>query len=357
MASLIISEAAAQAWVTLATNDSYCLGALVLGNSLTRSGTTRKKVCMISKGVSEAMRGQLQNTFDEVVDVEEFDSKDLANLSLLERPELGITFTKLHCWNLVQYEKCVFLDADTMVIRNCDELFNREELSAAPDAGWPDCFNSGVFVLKPSHDTYKALIQHANSEGSFDGGDQGLLNTFFSDWATKDIGRHLSFLYNMCATATYTYLPAYKKYGNQVKIIHFIGVSKPWHVQFDPSGQPQPRLGEEHTLNHLKNWWHIFHSDVKPKLGEKLCYSCLGYCPSGDWCAEIKEKSLPPLRPEPPMAMVQTPGGGAAFMPTQQQSGDNRVHWEEGRPDYLGHASFDNILKKIESTMSSPEEK
>lgn len=41
------------------------------------------------------------------------------------------------------------------VLRNCDELFDRDEFSAAPDAGWPDCFNSGVFVFKPSIDTFQ----------------------------------------------------------------------------------------------------------------------------------------------------------------------------------------------------------
>jgi len=40
----------------------------------------------------------------------------------------------------------VFLDADTLVLDNVDELFERPELAAAPDVGWPDCFNSGVFV-------------------------------------------------------------------------------------------------------------------------------------------------------------------------------------------------------------------
>ena len=40
-------------------------------------------------------------------------------------------------------------------MKNCDELFDRDEFSAAPDAGWPDCFNSGVFVFKPSIETYK----------------------------------------------------------------------------------------------------------------------------------------------------------------------------------------------------------
>ena len=32
-------------------------------------------------------------------------------------------------------------------MKNSDELFDRNEFSAAPDAGWPDCFNSGVFVF------------------------------------------------------------------------------------------------------------------------------------------------------------------------------------------------------------------
>lgn len=55
------------------------------------------------------------------------------------------------------------------VLQNCDELFDREELSAAPDVGWPDCFNSGVFVFKPSDQTYQELIKFALTHGSFDG--------------------------------------------------------------------------------------------------------------------------------------------------------------------------------------------
>jgi len=54
-------------------------------------------------------------------------------------------------------------------LQNCDELFEREELSAAPDPGWPDCFNSGVFVYKPSQDTFGQLLEFARTRGSFDG--------------------------------------------------------------------------------------------------------------------------------------------------------------------------------------------
>lgn len=60
-------------------------------------------------------REQLRSIFNVVVEVNILDSKDEANLRLLQRPELGVTFTKLHCWRLTQFEKCVFLDADTLV--------------------------------------------------------------------------------------------------------------------------------------------------------------------------------------------------------------------------------------------------
>lgn len=60
-------------------------------------------------------RDKLATVFDVVQEVNILDSRDETNLRLLKRPELGITFTKLHCWRLTQFEKCVFLDADTLV--------------------------------------------------------------------------------------------------------------------------------------------------------------------------------------------------------------------------------------------------
>lgn len=117
------------------------------------------------------------------------------------------------------------------VLKNSDELFEREEFSAAPDVGWPDCFNSGVFVFKPSVETFGKLIQFSDTVGSFDGkclrkkvwtsndsvshqilgGDQGLLNQFFSSWSTSDASKRLPFVYNTASSATYSYLPAFRR--------------------------------------------------------------------------------------------------------------------------------------------------
>lgn len=55
------------------------------------------------------------------------------------------------------------------MLQNIDELFEYEELSAAPDIGWPDCFNSGVFIYRPSMKTYSALLNFGLTKGSFDG--------------------------------------------------------------------------------------------------------------------------------------------------------------------------------------------
>jgi glycogenin len=84
--------------------------------------TQHQIVILITPGVSASMRTKLEDSsspFDMVKLVDVLDSGDTANLSVLKRPELGITFTKLNCWKLTQFEKCVFLDADVLVRNSC----------------------------------------------------------------------------------------------------------------------------------------------------------------------------------------------------------------------------------------------
>ncbi|XP_074463277.1 glycogenin-2 isoform X1 [Larus michahellis] len=262
-----------QAFVTLATNDVYCQGALVLGQSLRNHTTSRKLAVLITPVVSSGMRSVLRSVFDEVIEVDTLDSADSVRLALMQRPELGVTFTKLHCWTLTHYSKCVFMDADTLVLCNVDELFDREEFSAAPDSGWPDCFNSGVFVFRPSLKTYNLLLRFAAEHGSFDGGDQGLLNSFFSNWATADIGKHLPFLYNLSSSAVYTYVPAFNHFGRDAKVVHFLGATKPWNYKYNLQTkrvmQDGTTSGSFHQLSFLALWWNIYSASILPLL-EKL---------------------------------------------------------------------------------------
>ncbi len=60
-------------------------------------------------------------------------------------------YTKLHVWNLVEFEKVVYIDADALVLQNVDELFSRPGFAAAPDVFPPDKFNAGPWSSTLSH--------------------------------------------------------------------------------------------------------------------------------------------------------------------------------------------------------------
>ncbi|XP_037075235.1 LOW QUALITY PROTEIN: glycogenin-1-like [Pollicipes pollicipes] len=324
------SQVKPMAWVTLATTDAYALGALVLAHSLRQAGTAHQVVIMVTPGVSQQMRAQLAGPFDSVIAVDVMDSGDAAHLALMARPELGVTLTKLHCWTLRQFSKCVFLDADCLVMTNCDELFEREELSAAPDIGWPDCFNSGVFVFTPSDDTFNALVRLAAETGSFDGGDQGLLNTYFSDWSTRDIGRHLPFLYNMTASAAYTYLPAFRRFGRDVKIVHFLGAHKPWTSP--EHADPGSPTGRFHCA-----WWDVYHGHVRPAAPQ--------------FVVSVGSEDGKPV--DSATSELVSGMGRLQMSPPSADEAARRGAWERGQMDYMGSDSFENILNKINHTLSN----
>jgi len=321
-----------EAYVTLATNDSYAIGALVLAHSLRSHGTSRQLAILVTPGITPPIRESLKNVFDEVAMVDVLDSQDSAHLALLKRPELGVTFTKLHCWTLTQYSKCVFLDADTLALQNIDDLFSKPELTATSDVGWPDCFNSGMFVFSPSNDTYSRLLEAAKEEGSFDGGDQGLLNTCFPDW------NRVSFTYNMVASATYTYLPAFKRFGKDVKLVHFLGSTKPWH------GESQQSQNATYT-GFVQAWWAIYRELVAPAL------------PHEEGSSHSQESPYSPSYS--PSSYHFVPQDHAAYQLAQRMESvslhespeDHRRRLEAGQPDYMGKDSFDNILSYIKKNV------
>ncbi|KNE60237.1 hypothetical protein AMAG_05650 [Allomyces macrogynus ATCC 38327] len=222
-----------KAWVTLLTSDAYADGALVLATSLRAVGTQYPIMCLHTNHVRAHTRTRLAAAFDRVIPVGPIFVDDPRLALLNGRPELRTSFTKLRAWTLTQFEKLVFLDADTLVVQNLDDLMDRPELSAAPDAGWPDMFNSGVFTLVPSIDTYRALRAHLREHGSIDGGDQGLLNAYFGEAWRVDPARRLPFTDNMTPTANYMYLPALRAFASSVRVLHFIAPPPPHEPQVD----------------------------------------------------------------------------------------------------------------------------
>jgi alpha-N-acetylglucosamine transferase len=218
-----------KAYVTTLTNgDGYAPGVEVLGKSLQASGTQIPRVLLATQDVSPDARSRLVKQGWEIRDVEPI-ANPTANGDLLY-PRFANVFTKLRGWQLTDFDRIVMLDADTLVLQNIDELFERSVFAAAPDFLLPDRFNSGVMVLEPSTETFQKMIAALASSGTYDGGDQGFLNTFYSDWYAMPVEHRLPIGYNM-AHFIYAFLRGHPslrgKLEHEAKIVHYM-VQKPW---------------------------------------------------------------------------------------------------------------------------------
>ncbi|CAG8092312.1 unnamed protein product [Penicillium salamii] len=232
----------------LLLSDHYLPGAMVLAHSLRDNGTKAKLVALFTPDrLQAATIDELRTVYDELIPVSSMVNDTPANLWLMDRPDLIATFTKIELWRLTQYRRVVYIDCDVVALRAPDELLSLEaDFAAAPDVGWPDCFNSGLMVLRPNLQDYYALRALAQRGISFDGADQGLLNMHFQDW------HRLSFTYNCTPSANYQYIPAYKHFQSTISLIHFIGSQKPWNMprQIVPLESPYNQL--------LGRWWAIY---------------------------------------------------------------------------------------------------
>jgi alpha-N-acetylglucosamine transferase len=133
------------AFVTLVTNDDYALGALALIRSLKLCHSTAPLVVLATRAVDglEALASEGAR----IIEVDPLPVSDEFRAGHA-RPALHAAapftkgtkpvfhdpldnFAKLRLWQLVELDRAVFLDADTLVVRNIDRLFGYPELCAA----------------------------------------------------------------------------------------------------------------------------------------------------------------------------------------------------------------------------------
>jgi len=257
-----------EAYITILINDNYLPGSLVLGNSL-RDLKTNKKLAILVSNVSGESIELLKQVYDDIIPVNQILSTSFEELSILGRLDLISTFTKIFVWSQEQYSKIIYLDSDVLPIVNIDETFNvklneNELLAASPDSGWPDIFNSGVFVTKPSKTIFNELFHliQSDDKASFDGADQGLLNEYFlGKW------KRLPFTFNVTPSAGYQYVPAFTRFAKDIKNIHFIGLNKPWLTR-DSHAFASTSFGKGYDIitSIHKKWWNVFNCHYFGKI-------------------------------------------------------------------------------------------
>lgn len=206
------------AYITLVTGD-YHYGARVLHNSL-REMSSVPLIAMCGPGADVAM---LQQHGIATIDVPEIMNRHSNYAKNQDR--FAATFTKLNAFALDFLDRAIFLDSDTVVLQNLDELFARDGFAAAGDNGFDldlPYFNSGVFAYTPSRSVFEAMLGAIPHTESSDGGDQGFLNNFFAaNW------ERLPREYN---TTKRVFLEHPEIFDlERVKVLHYVGV-KPWEL-------------------------------------------------------------------------------------------------------------------------------
>ncbi|KAL3523724.1 hypothetical protein ACH5RR_016558 [Cinchona calisaya] len=233
------SSSKGEAYVTLLYGDEFLLGVRVLGKSIRDTGgSTKDMVVLVSDGVSHYATELLQA-----------DGWIVEKISLLANPNQvrpkrfwGV-YTKLKIFNMTKYKKVVYLDADTIVVKNIEELFKCGKFCA--NLKHSERLNSGVMVVEPSEELFKDMTSKVNTLPSYTGGDQGFLNSYYVGFANAHVFEpdlspevlnsrpfpemeRLSTLYN-ADVGLYMLANKWMVDEKALRVIHYtLGPLKPW---------------------------------------------------------------------------------------------------------------------------------
>ncbi|XP_054799577.1 putative UDP-glucuronate:xylan alpha-glucuronosyltransferase 3 [Prosopis cineraria] len=163
----------------------YVCGAIVAAQSIRMAGSTRDLVILVDETISDYHRGGLEAAGWKIYTI-----KRIRNPKAEPEAYNEWNYSKFRLWQLTEYDKIIFIDADLLILRNIDFLFEMPEISAIGNNA--TLFNSGVMVIEPSHCTFQLLMDHINEIVSYNGGDQGYLNEIFTWW--HRIPKRMNFL-------------------------------------------------------------------------------------------------------------------------------------------------------------------
>ena len=254
------------AFATLVTNADYVVGATALARSLRRTGTEAPLLVLADPAVPgldglERLGARI-GPLTPLPLSEGFRARHARGAQHAAAPFTKGTkpafadpldnFQKLRLWEQDTYQRMVFLDADTVVVRDVDKLFGYPEFSAAPNLyetfGDFHRLNSGVFVAAPAKATFAAMLEALDVADVFwRRTDQTFLESWFPDW------HGLPYTYN-CLQYVYFNLPELWHWP-AIKVVHY-QYEKPWQTNHPKRERLQPLIDL---------WWRLFDGGGPPE--------------------------------------------------------------------------------------------
>ena len=243
-------------YVTVLATDDYLGGVLVIHRTLKDTRSKYPLHVCVTPNLSGHTRDTLVAYGIPMIEVTRRDSPKMPPFN-----KWRATYTKLEIFKLTQYSKLVYIDADMIVLKNIDHLFEKPHMSGVAAGCWGKKdfnFNSGLLVIEPNVKEYDALVDISIEHGDTCQGDQNVLQKYFTEWP-RQTQLHLGMEYNIFASQIGYTKGKYHIEGREegkgpstkpLFIIHFV-TPKPWTEK------------DEHMISQgskfLYDMWHKCH--------------------------------------------------------------------------------------------------
>ncbi|XP_020888704.1 UDP-glucuronate:xylan alpha-glucuronosyltransferase 1 isoform X3 [Arabidopsis lyrata subsp. lyrata] len=243
----------------------YVCGAIAAAQSIRQSGSTRDLVILVDDNISGYHRSGLEAAGWQIRTIQRIRNPKAEKDAYNEW-----NYSKFRLWQLTDYDKIIFIDADLLILRNIDFLFSMPEISATGNNG--TLFNSGVMVIEPCNCTFQLLMEHINEIESYNGGDQGYLNEVFTWW--HRIPKHMNFLKHFwVGDEDDVRRKKTELFGAEppvLYVLHYLGM-KPWlcYRDYDCNFNSDIFVEFATDIAHRK-WWMVH--DAMPEELHQFCY-------------------------------------------------------------------------------------
>lgn len=253
------------AYATLVTNADYLHGALALARSLKTAGAEAPLLVLAPPGAEGLDRLEREGAvIHEVAPLPlsaGFRARHSRDAQHAAAPFTKGTkpffhdpldnFQKLRLWELEDYDRLVFLDADVVVVRNIERLFGYPDFAAAPNLYETLAdfhrLNSGVFTATPSKARFEAMLAALDAPDAWwRRTDQTFLEHWYPDW------HGLPYTYN---TLQYVFFNLPELWWwPQIKVVHY-QYEKPWQDDHPKADRLQPLIDL---------WWRLYEGGTPP---------------------------------------------------------------------------------------------
>ena len=241
-------------------SDKYLPGVKTLFSSLQRTNTPHALVCMVTHDVPLSALTELEGMGVTVVCVPyvEVECQPMRTKKQAQRYSqwIHLSLTKWRCLQLTQWSKVLFMDADLVVLKNIDSLFELPAPAGVWKYGYKDrahiqhqlrhgfVVDGSLVLLNTSDTAFKHLLAGVKSLGKpfgfggYAGFDEQAVAWYYSvyhqgpklPWAQIDVAYSYSWQPNMPP-----------KKDSEIYVRNFIGDPKPW-VQWQADMWPDTQI-------------------------------------------------------------------------------------------------------------------